>query len=129
MTNKWSVLRSLLWALGIWCAHLLALLVVIVVFVTAIQPEVDMLDQIDAELPSASVLALTITDYFVAYWYTLLLPVAFDAALLSCIALVEPKLNWLAWLWSTLWLLGLILLLGFVSLAIAIPLAQAFPGA
>lgn len=129
MANKRSVLKSLLWAIALWSAHLLALMVVTVVFVTAIQREVAILDQIDADLPTASVLALAIAAYFVNYWYTLLLPVAIDAAVLATIAFLEPKLNWLAWLWSTLWLLGLILLLGFVTLAIALPLSQSFTGA
>lgn len=128
MANNRSVSKSLLWTLAIWCAHLLALLVVTVVFITAIQRQVDMLAQMDADLPPASMLAFSIVHYFVDFWYTLLVPVVIDAGVLATIALLVPKLNWLAWLWSTLWLLGLVLLLAFVTLAIALPLAQSLPG-
>lgn len=126
MNNQRSLVRSIFWALGTWLAHLLALLAVIVVLITAVQGEVDLLVQADVDLSSASVAALSITHYFVDYWYTLLLLVAVDAAMLSLFVVAEPTLNWLAWLWSTLWLLGLLLLLAFVSLGIALPVVESF---
>jgi hypothetical protein len=121
MPNQVSIAKAVLWASAIWAAHTMAMLVATIVTVAMVESCIPVLDKSDADLAANAVLAIHLSDYFRSYWYTLIVPAAVDAALLVGLGLAPPKLNWLAWLWSTLWFFGAILFLAFTTTAIWIP--------
>ncbi|MGH7134839.1 MAG: hypothetical protein ACREHD_03815, partial [Pirellulales bacterium] len=81
-------------------------------------------EKFDMDLPSITVLFLSFSDFMVAYWYLLVIPLFFDMAFLIGASLSGPKLRWLARAWSTSALFGTILLLGMTILAITLPFQE-----
>jgi hypothetical protein len=121
MNHEVSFAKAILWASAIWAAHMMAMLVATIVTVALVESCIPVLEEYDADLAANAVLAIDFSNYFRNYWYTLIVPAALDAAFLVGLSLLPPKLNWAAWLWSTLWLLGAILFLAFTTTAIWIP--------
>lgn len=102
-----------------------AMLVATIASVAIAEACIRVLDNKDADLAASAVLAIQFSDYCRNYWYTLIIPAALDAGLLLALGLAPPKLDWLAWLWSTVWFLCAILFLAFTTVAIVLPTAKA----
>lgn len=125
MANQSNVAKAIVWASAIWAAHMTAMLVATIVTVAVVESCIPVLDKNEVDLAAPAVLAISLSDYFRSYWYTLIVPAALDAGFLVGLGLAPPKMNWLAWLWSTVWFLGAIMFLAFTSAAIILPTVKA----
>ena len=127
MTNandQRRVWLSLLWASATWVSHFVVLFVLFVTYVVCLPAIVFVYEKFDMDLPSITVRLINFSDYMVAYWYLLVVPLFLDFAFLIGASLSGPKLRWLARAWSTSALLGTILLLGMTILAISLPFQE-----
>ena len=124
-----SLARSLVWTAGMFLAHFVALIVLVVVLGWAVPHFVRMYEEFDAELPVLTEWVFRLSNFVVVWWH-LILPfgAGVDGAILLGLSLLPDKAKWLGTLWAVLVLLAAILLLGLIIVAVSMPLMGSFHG-
>lgn len=124
MSEKRSFRSAVVLACGSWVAHLLATAAVCVVMMIGVPHFVEFFMRNGIELPSATRLVINLSNYFLNFYYTLLVPLCLDAALLVGLNFSPPKVSWLARTWSSLVLLFAAFFLAFCVLALAVAVEE-----
>lgn len=117
MSEPRPLRKSLLLASGAWTAHVLATAVVCLVMMVDVPRFLAVFEGNDVDIPAATIFVISLSDYFVNFYYTLLVPLALDAMLLVGLNLAPAKFSWLARVWSVLGLLFAVFFLGYSFLA------------
>ncbi len=125
--NRNGFIESFLWPVCMWLTHAFAgvLLFVVLVFIVPIFE--NHFDEIDADLPTATITLLNLSNILVNFWY-LILPVLaiIDAAILFGLSQAPPKLRWLRSMWFNAIMLATIILLSLWMVNLAMPLIPIF---
>lgn len=98
----------------------MAAVAVCIVLMIAVPQFVESFERNGTELPSATRLLVSLSNYFLNFYFTLLVPLAVDGALLIGLNMAPPKISWLARAWSSLVLLFAVFFLAFCVLALAL---------
>jgi type II secretory pathway component PulF len=121
--NRNGFIESFLWPVCMWLTHVFAgvLLFGVLVFIVPIFE--NHFDEIDAELPAATITLLDLSNTLVNFWYLILPDLAIvDAAILFGLSQVPPKLRWLRSMWFNAIMLATIILFSFWMVNVAMPL-------
>lgn len=121
MSDERTAWKSVLGALGASLVHCLAAAVVMLVLIGGVPRFIKVFENLDAELPSATIMIISLSELAVNYWYTFLIPLALDCLLLIGLSLAPPKVRWVGRAWSGLVLAFAFLLLAFALLAVSMP--------
>jgi len=127
MSDERVVWKAVIWGLGTWAIHCVAALVLVVVLVACVPRHTQLFDEFNADLPNATVLTISNSEFAVNYWYLIVFPLALDCILLVGWRIASPKVRWLASMWSWLVLVSAMLFIGFTVLTVSIPLERIKP--
>ena len=118
------ILRSLGWTAWMLLTHFVAGMVLLAVLLAVVPRFVVIFEDLDAELPTMTVLVINFSRVVAGYWYLLLpLGLAVDAVLLFGLSRLPDWGRWLGTLWASLVWMAALVLLGLIIVAVFLPLS------
>lgn len=116
-----SALRAALGTLGVVACHAFVAALLGNVLFKINQAFPGVYEDFDAELPSATILAMNLGGFLFALRYWLLLLVVLDAIVYFLLARLQPRWHWLASVWALGGIVGMVAFFGFLSISLILP--------
>lgn len=122
--SRMSIMRSILGTAGTFACHLFCIVILIVCMTRVIPISQKCFRGWNMALPVMTQFLISLSDYFMRYWYLAVLMLPLDALVYFGFSRLPAKGNWLATCWLLLLPVASLCIVAFALLATWIPFAM-----